>query len=70
MIAIAGQQVELRVSIDDIGTADIFNLEGEYLYDAVSEFKDSGITEENARNVRRRGRWTILPAWCRRRKRS
>ncbi|MDR1585912.1 MAG: Mu transposase C-terminal domain-containing protein [Treponema sp.] len=54
MQAITGQRVELRVSIDDIGKAYIFNLEGEYLYDAVSQFKDSGITEENVRNVRRR----------------
>jgi transposase InsO family protein len=53
MQAITGQQVELRVSIDDIGTAYIFNLAGEYLYDAASEFKDSGVTEENARNVKR-----------------
>jgi transposase InsO family protein len=53
MQEITGQRVELRVSIDDIGKAYLFNLEGEYLYDAVSEFKDSGITEENVRNVRR-----------------
>jgi PAS domain-containing protein len=53
MREITGREVELRVSIDDIGTAYIFNLEGEYLYDAVSEFRDSGVTEENARNVRR-----------------
>jgi hypothetical protein len=53
MQAITGQEVELRISIDDIGTAYIFNLAGEYLYEAVSEFKDSGITEENVRNARR-----------------
>ena len=53
MQAITGQEVELRVSIDDIGKAYIFNLAGEYLYDAVSEFADSGITEENVRNVKR-----------------
>jgi transposase InsO family protein len=53
MQVITGKQVELRVSIDDVGKAYIFNLEGEYLYDAASEFRDSGITEENVRNVRR-----------------
>jgi transposase InsO family protein len=49
-----GQQVELRVSIDDIGQAYIFSLEGEYLFDAESDFKDSGLSEENNRNVRRK----------------
>jgi hypothetical protein len=53
MQVLTGEQVELRVSIDDIGTAYIFSMRGEYLYDAVSEFKDSGVTEENVRNVRR-----------------
>jgi transposase InsO family protein len=53
MQAITGQEVELRVSIDDIGKAYIFNRSGEYLYEASSEFRDSGITEENVRNVRR-----------------
>jgi transposase InsO family protein len=53
MQAIVGQEVELRVSIDDLGAAYIFNLQGEFLYEAASEFKDSGITEENVRNVRR-----------------
>jgi transposase InsO family protein/ribosomal protein L28 len=49
-----GQQVELRVSIDDIGQAYIFSLDGEYLFDAVSEFKDKGITEENNRELARK----------------
>jgi hypothetical protein len=53
MQAITGQEVELRVSIDDLGQAYIFTLAGEFLYEAVSEFKDSGITEENVRNVKR-----------------
>jgi hypothetical protein len=53
MQAITGQEVELRVSIDDLGQAYIFTLAGEFLYGAVSEFKDSGITEENVRNVKR-----------------
>jgi transposase InsO family protein len=53
MQGIVGKQVELRVSIDDIGRAYIFNLEGEYLYDAVSKFKDRGNTEKNVREVRR-----------------
>ncbi len=49
-----GQQVELRVSIDDIGQAYIFSLDGEYLFDAESSFKDKGLTEENNRDVRRK----------------
>lgn len=49
-----GQQVELRVSIDDIGQAYIFSLDGEYLFDAESMLKDKGLTEENARDVRRK----------------
>ncbi len=49
-----GQQVELRVSIDDIGQAYIFSLEGEYLFDASSEFKDKGFTEENNRDLARK----------------
>ena len=53
MQAITGGQVELRVSIDDIGKAYVFSLTGEYLYDAASEFAGSWITEENVRNVRR-----------------
>jgi hypothetical protein len=53
MQAIMGQEVELRVSIDDLGQACIFSLAGEFLYEVVSEFKDSGITEENVRNVKR-----------------
>jgi hypothetical protein len=53
MQAITGQEVELRVSIDDLGQAYIFSLAGEFLYNAVSEFADSGITEENVWNVRR-----------------
>ena len=56
MLAIIGQEVELRVSIDDIGAGYIFNLHGEYLYDAASEFKDSGIVEENMAKVRRHRR--------------
>ena len=53
MQAITGQEVELRVSIDDLGEAYVFTLAGEFLYEAVSGFKDSGITEENVRNVNR-----------------
>jgi hypothetical protein len=53
MQTITGQEVELRVSINDLGQAYIFTLAGEFLYEAVSEFKDSGITEENVRNVKR-----------------
>jgi hypothetical protein len=52
MQTIIGQRVELRVGIDDVGTGYIFNAAGEYLYDAVSEFQDSGITEENVRKVK------------------
>ena len=53
MIAIIGQEVELRINIDDIGEGYIFNLQGEYLFDAASDLKDSGITEENVRTVKR-----------------
>jgi transposase InsO family protein len=53
MWRIIGQEVELRVSIDDIGTGYIFSLAGEYLYDTNCEFKDTGITEENVRKVKR-----------------
>jgi hypothetical protein len=37
----------------DLGQACLFTLAGEFLYGAVSEFKDSGITGENVRNVKR-----------------
>jgi hypothetical protein len=37
----------------DLGQAYLFTLAGEFLYGAVSEFKDSGITGENARNAKR-----------------
>ncbi len=50
---LVGEKVELRVSIDDIGQAYIFSLNGEYLFDATSEFKDSGIAEENNRKLAR-----------------
>jgi transposase InsO family protein len=53
MQGIVGDQVELRVNIDDIGMAYIFNLSGEFLYEAESQFKDSGITEENVRAIRK-----------------
>jgi hypothetical protein len=53
MPLIIGQQVELRLDIDDIGTGYIFSLAGEYLYDTRCEFQDSGITEENVRAVNR-----------------
>jgi putative transposase len=48
-----GQQVELRISIDDIGTGYIFSLAGEYMYETRCEFQDSGVTEENVRKVKR-----------------
>jgi len=53
MRAIIGHQVELRVSIDDIGTGYIFTLAGEYLYDTVCDLQDTGVTEENVRKVKR-----------------
>jgi hypothetical protein len=53
MEAITGQEVELRVSIDDIGKAWVFNLAGEFLYEAASAFRDLGITAENVRQVKR-----------------
>jgi putative transposase len=48
-----GQDVEIRLSIDDIGAGYIFDLKtGAYLYDAdCSALKDSGIKEENVRRV-------------------
>jgi transposase InsO family protein len=55
MQLIDGREVELRVSIDDIGAGYIFDLKtGSYMYDAVcGELKDSGIKEENNRTVNR-----------------
>jgi putative transposase len=54
MQLIDGQDVEVRISIDDIGAAYIFNLKtGTYICDADTDLKDSGITEENLRNLNR-----------------
>jgi transposase InsO family protein/transposase len=55
MQLIDGQDVELRVNIDDIGAGYIFDLKtGSYMYDAdCGELKDSGIKEENNRKVNR-----------------
>jgi transposase InsO family protein len=52
---IPGRQVEMRISIDDIGTAYVFDMKtGTYMYDADCDLlKDSGITEENVRKVNR-----------------
>jgi transposase InsO family protein len=48
-----GHEVEVRVSIDDLGTAYFFDLNGEYLCDAEGgAFKDSGITQENVNTVK------------------
>jgi putative transposase len=52
MQLINGQEVELRISIDDIGTGYIFDLKsGSYMYDTECRLKDSGIKEENVRRV-------------------
>jgi hypothetical protein len=54
MNAHIGEQVEIRISIDDIGAAYIFNQEGEYQYDAeCGLLRDRGIAEENNRTVKR-----------------
>jgi putative transposase len=55
MQLITGQQVEIRISIDDIGIGYIFDIRtGAYMYDADSTvLKDSGIKEENNRRVNR-----------------
>jgi ribosomal protein S17E len=54
MQLIIGRRVEIRLSIDDIGTGYIFDLTtGTYMYDADSQLKDSGIKEENVRTVNR-----------------
>ncbi|MDR2370917.1 MAG: DDE-type integrase/transposase/recombinase [Treponema sp.] len=52
---IVGQKVELRISIDDIGTGYIFDLKtGSYMYDAdYNLLKDSGVKEENVRRLNR-----------------
>jgi transposase InsO family protein len=47
----AGTDYELRISIDDVNTAYVFSLEGEYLFDAVSDFKATGVREEDIRQV-------------------
>jgi putative transposase len=54
MQLIIGRDVEIRISIDDIGTGYIFDIKtGSYMYDAGSALKDSGIKEENNRTVNR-----------------
>jgi hypothetical protein len=54
MQLIDGQEVEVRISIDDIGAAYVFNLKtGTYICDADTELKDSGITEETHRKLGR-----------------
>jgi putative transposase len=55
MQLIIGERVEIRISIDDIGTGYIFNLkDGTYKYDAdAGLLKDRGIKEENNRTVNR-----------------
>jgi putative transposase len=54
MALIIGREVEIRISIDDIGTGYIFDLKtGSYMYDAPCRLKDAGIKEENVRRVNR-----------------
>jgi hypothetical protein len=54
MTAHIEEQVEIRISIDDLGAAYIFNKEGEHQYDAeCGLLKDRGIAEENNRTVKR-----------------
>jgi G:T/U-mismatch repair DNA glycosylase len=54
MTAHIGDSVEIRISIDDLGAAYIFNKEGGYQYDAeCGLLKDRGIAEENNRTVKR-----------------
>jgi transposase InsO family protein len=49
-----GEEVEIRISIDDIGSGYIFDIKiGSYMYDAGCRLKDSGIREENVREVNR-----------------
>jgi transposase InsO family protein len=54
MTAHIGEQVEIRISIDDLGAAYIFSDAGEHQYDAeCGLLKDLGISEENNRTVNR-----------------
>jgi hypothetical protein len=48
-----GKRVELRVSIDDYRQGYVFDVEGQFLYEARPEFEDTGVTEEVIRNRNR-----------------